>query len=38
MIDSLITMAVTGLIAGFLFSMPSAGPVSILIISNALIG
>jgi len=38
MIDSLITMAVTGLIAGFVFSMPSAGPVSVLIISNALKG
>lgn len=38
MIDSLITMSVTGLIAGFIFSMPSAGPVSILIISNALKG
>jgi len=36
MIDSLITMSVAGLIAGFFFSMPSAGPVSILIISNAL--
>ena len=38
MIDSLITMAVTGLITGFIFSMPSAGPVSVLIISNALKG
>lgn len=35
---SLITMAVVGLIAGFIFSMPIAGPISILITSNALKG
>ena len=34
----LITMAVAGLLAGFIFSMPIAGPVSILITSSALHG
>jgi threonine/homoserine/homoserine lactone efflux protein len=34
----LITISIIGLIAGFLFSMPIAGPVSILITSNALKG
>jgi len=36
--ESLITMAVVGLITGFIFSMPIAGPISILITSNALKG
>jgi threonine/homoserine/homoserine lactone efflux protein len=34
----LFTMAVAGLLAGFIFSMPIAGPVSILITSSALHG
>jgi threonine/homoserine/homoserine lactone efflux protein len=34
----LITISIIGLIAGFLFSMPIAGPISILITSNALKG
>jgi threonine/homoserine/homoserine lactone efflux protein len=38
MSESLITISVTGLIAGFIFSMPIAGPISILITSNALKG
>lgn len=38
MAESLITISVVGLIAGFLFSMPIAGPVSILITSKALNG
>lgn len=38
MIESLITISITGLIAGFILSMPIAGPVSILITSNALRG
>ncbi|MFH0759907.1 MAG: LysE family transporter [Bacteroidota bacterium] len=36
--ESLITMAVVGLIAGFIFSMPIAGPISFLVTSNALKG
>jgi len=36
--ESLITMAIVGLITGFIFSMPIAGPVSILVTSNALKG
>ena len=35
---NLVTIAVIGLIAGFFFSMPIAGPISILITSNALKG
>lgn len=35
---SLITISVAGLIAGFVFSMPIAGPISILVTSNALKG
>jgi threonine/homoserine/homoserine lactone efflux protein len=35
---SLITISIIGLIAGFIFSMPIAGPISILITSNALKG
>ena len=38
MIDSLITISIVGLIVGFIFSMPIAGPISILITSNALKG
>jgi threonine/homoserine/homoserine lactone efflux protein len=34
----IITMAIAGLLAGFIFSMPIAGPVSILITSSALHG
>jgi len=35
---SLLTISVIGFIAGFLFSMPIAGPISILVTSNALKG
>jgi threonine/homoserine/homoserine lactone efflux protein len=38
MIESLITMSIAGLLAGFFFAMPIAGPISILITSNALKG
>lgn len=38
MVESLITVIFIGLIAGFIFSMPIAGPISILITSNALKG
>ena len=38
MTESLITISIVGLIAGFIFSMPIAGPVSILITSKALNG
>ncbi len=38
MSESLITISIAGLIAGFVFSMPIAGPISILITSNALKG
>jgi threonine/homoserine/homoserine lactone efflux protein len=38
MIESIITMSIAGLLAGFIFSMPIAGPISILITSNALKG
>jgi threonine/homoserine/homoserine lactone efflux protein len=38
MLESIITISVTGLLAGFIFSMPIAGPISILITSNALKG
>lgn len=38
MVESLITISVIGLVAGFVFSMPTAGPISILITSNALKG
>jgi threonine/homoserine/homoserine lactone efflux protein len=36
--ESVFTMAITGLVAGFIFAMPIAGPISILITSNALKG
>jgi len=38
MIESIITISVIGFIVGFLFSVPVAGPVSILITSHALKG
>lgn len=38
MIESLLTMAIAGFLTGFIFSMPVAGPVSIMITSNALKG
>jgi threonine/homoserine/homoserine lactone efflux protein len=38
MIESLVTMSIAGFCAGFIFSMPIAGPISILITSNALKG
>jgi threonine/homoserine/homoserine lactone efflux protein len=38
MTESLITISILGFVAGFIFSMPIAGPVSILITSNALKG
>jgi threonine/homoserine/homoserine lactone efflux protein len=38
MIESILTISIAGLIAGFIFSMPIAGPISILIVSNALKG
>src|ERR1700758_3009496 len=36
--QSIITVSIVGLIVGFIFSMPIAGPISILITSNALKG
>jgi threonine/homoserine/homoserine lactone efflux protein len=36
--ESLITISIVGLVAGFIFSMPIAGPVSIMVTSNALKG
>jgi threonine/homoserine/homoserine lactone efflux protein len=38
MFESIITVSIAGLLAGFIFSMPIAGPISILITSNALKG
>jgi threonine/homoserine/homoserine lactone efflux protein len=38
MVESIITISIAGLLAGFILSMPIAGPVSILITSNALKG
>jgi threonine/homoserine/homoserine lactone efflux protein len=38
MTEILITISIVGLVAGFIFSMPIAGPISILITSNALKG
>lgn len=38
MIESIITISIAALLAGFIFSMPIAGPISILITSNALKG
>jgi threonine/homoserine/homoserine lactone efflux protein len=38
MAESILTISIAGLLAGFIFSMPIAGPISILITSNALKG
>lgn len=38
MLESVITVSITGLVAGFIFAMPIAGPISIMIVSNALKG
>jgi threonine/homoserine/homoserine lactone efflux protein len=38
MIESLITISIVGLVAGFIFSIPVAGPISILITSKSLNG
>ncbi len=38
MLESLLTISITGFIAGFIFAMPIAGPISILVVSNALNG
>lgn len=38
MTESIITISVIGLLAGFVFSMPIAGPISILVTTNALKG
>jgi len=38
MVESLITMSIAGFLTGFIFSMPIAGPISIMITSNALKG
>lgn len=38
MTQALLTIAVIGFVAGFIFSMPVAGPISILVTSNALRG
>jgi threonine/homoserine/homoserine lactone efflux protein len=38
MIESIITISIVGFLTGFIFSMPIAGPVSIMITSNALKG
>lgn len=38
MTESLITISIIGFVAGFIFSMPIAGPISIMITSNALKG
>jgi threonine/homoserine/homoserine lactone efflux protein len=36
--ESILTISISGLLAGFIFSMPIAGPISIMITSNALKG
>jgi threonine/homoserine/homoserine lactone efflux protein len=38
MVESIITISIVGFLTGFIFSMPIAGPVSIMITSNALKG
>lgn len=38
MLENILTISITGFLAGFLFSMPVAGPISIIITSNALKG
>jgi threonine/homoserine/homoserine lactone efflux protein len=37
-LESIVTISIAGLLSGFIFSMPIAGPISILITSNALKG
>jgi threonine/homoserine/homoserine lactone efflux protein len=37
-LESIVTISIAGLLAGFIFSMPIAGPIGILITSNALKG
>jgi threonine/homoserine/homoserine lactone efflux protein len=37
-VESIITISIAGILAGFIFSMPIAGPISILITSSALKG
>lgn len=36
--ESILTISIAGLVAGFIFAMPIAGPISVLIVSNALNG
>lgn len=38
MIESIFTISLTALIAGFIFAMPIAGPISVMIVSNSLGG
>ncbi len=38
MVESILTLLIAGILAGIIFSMPAAGPISILITSNALKG
>lgn len=38
MTESILTISIAGLLAGFVFSMPVAGPISILVTTNALKG
>lgn len=38
MLESILTISIAGLVAGFIFSMPIAGPISILVTSSALKG
>jgi threonine/homoserine/homoserine lactone efflux protein len=38
MLESIITISIAGILAGFIFSMPIGGPISIIITSNALKG
>lgn len=38
MIGIILTLSIAGMLAGFIFSMPVAGPISVLIVSNALKG
>jgi threonine/homoserine/homoserine lactone efflux protein len=38
MLENILTISISGFLAGFIFSMPVAGPISIIITSNALKG
>lgn len=38
MLASLLTISIAGFLAGFIFAMPIAGPISVLVVSNALNG